>query len=258
MGSGGTVSAIVSVGEKQVMLHEQQQGTMGLIERAISDPSFNAENFKTLVEFRDRELARSAEQAFNAAMSACQGEMRPISADANNPQTRSRYATYTKLDKVLRPVYNRHGFALSFNTTDSPIADHMRVMGYVSHNSGHTRIYQIDIPTDGKGAKGNDVMTKTHAVGAGASYGMRYLLKMIFNVLVGEDDNDGNDVAQTVTDPKGYEDWATDLDIAAEGGLSALKAAWDASPDAFRRHTVKHYRAQHEERKRKAAKVVAE
>jgi hypothetical protein len=35
-------------------------------------------------------------------------------------------------------------------------------------------------------------MTKTHATGAATSYGMRYLLKMIFNVAVGEDDDDGN------------------------------------------------------------------
>ena len=48
------------------------------------------------------------------------------------------------------------------------------------------------MPSDGKGAKGGDVMTKTHATGAAMSYGMRYLLKFIFNVAVGEDDTDGN------------------------------------------------------------------
>ena len=35
-------------------------------------------------------------------------------------------------------------------------------------------------------------MTKTHATGAATQYGMRYLLKMIFNVAVGENDKDGN------------------------------------------------------------------
>jgi hypothetical protein len=67
----------------------------------------------------------------------------------------------------------------------------MRVLCDVSRG-GHVKTYQIDMPADGKGAKGGDVMTKTHAAGAAASYGMRYLLKMIFNVAVGEDDNDGN------------------------------------------------------------------
>jgi ribosomal protein L37AE/L43A len=48
------------------------------------------------------------------------------------------------------------------------------------------------MPADGKGAKGNDVMTKTHAAGAAGSYGARYLLKGIFNVAIGENDDDGN------------------------------------------------------------------
>jgi ERF superfamily len=47
------------------------------------------------------------------------------------------------------------------------------------------------MPADGKGAKGGDVMTKTHAAGSAFTYGQRYLLKMIFNIAIGDDD-DGN------------------------------------------------------------------
>jgi hypothetical protein len=61
------------------------------------------------------------------------------------------------------------------------------------------RRYQADMPADGKGAKGGDVMTKTHATGSGMSYGMRYLLKMIFNVAVGEDDTDGNEPVEGIS-----------------------------------------------------------
>jgi hypothetical protein len=59
----------------------------------------------------------------------------------------------------------------------------------VSHRAGHSERYQIDMASDGKGAKGGDVMTKTHATGSAMTYGMRYLLKMIFNVAVGDDDD---------------------------------------------------------------------
>jgi hypothetical protein len=127
-------------------------------------------------------------------MRAAQGDMRQVATDANNPQTRSRYATYAAIDAALRPVYTQHGFSISFGTGDAP-EGYVRVVAYVSHVGGHTRQYKADMPADGKGAKGGDVMTKTHAFGAGTSYGMRYLLKMIFNVAIGEYDLDGNDPA---------------------------------------------------------------
>ena len=48
-------------------------------------------------------LADEAEQAFNEAMTRAQAEMRPVARDANNPQTRSKYASYVALDRALRP-----------------------------------------------------------------------------------------------------------------------------------------------------------
>jgi hypothetical protein len=125
-------------------------------------------------------------------MSEAQSEMRPVAADAENPQTRSRYASYEALDRALRPIYTKHGFALSFNTGDAPLPDVRARALRRDARRRHAKVYKADMPADGKGAKGGDVMTKTHATGSAMSYGMRYLLKMIFNVAVGEDDDDGN------------------------------------------------------------------
>lgn len=166
--------------------------TLAMIERASSDPQVDMDKFERLMDMQERVLDRDAKMSFSRAMSAAQSEMGRVSADADNKQTRSRYVTYGKMDAVLRPVYTRNGFALSFNTGDQVIEQHIRVQCEVSHIDGHTQQYQIDMPADGKGAKGGDVMTKTHAAGAAMSYGMRYLLKMIFNVAIGEDDADGN------------------------------------------------------------------
>jgi hypothetical protein len=145
-----------------------------------------------LMRLQERVRDDDARKSYNAAMNAAQGEMGRISADASNPQTRSRYATYGQLDKALRPIYSRHGFYVSFNTADSPLEQHVRVLATVAHSDGHEREFQADIPCDGKGAKGNDVMTKTHAAGSAMTYGQRYLLKLIFNVAIGENDDDGN------------------------------------------------------------------
>lgn len=167
---------------------------LDMIARAAADPQCDIDKMERLMRMRREMVADQAERAFNVAMKDAQKEMRPIAADAENKQTSSRYATYAQLDRALRPIYTEHGFALSFDEEESPKPDHIRVVCYVSHDDGHTRKYRKDMPADGKGAKGGDVMTKTHAAGAAASYGARYLLKGIFNVSVGEDDRDGNKV----------------------------------------------------------------
>lgn len=144
-----------------------------------------------LAKLQEQAMARDAEINFNEAMNRVQSEIRRIAPDLDNPQTRSRYASYAAIDRVIRPIYSKAGISLSFDTTDCPLQEHIRVVCYVSLGA-HTRRYQVDMPCDGKGAKGGDVMTKTHASGAAMSYGMRYLVKAIFNVAVGEEDTDGN------------------------------------------------------------------
>jgi hypothetical protein len=154
---------------------------------------------KEMIEFGKELEADAAEKAFNEAMAAAQKDMGVVATNMHNSQTKSRNADYAQLDKALRPIYTKHGFALSFNDGDGAPQDWVRIVCHVT-NSGHTRTYHKDMPADGKGAKGGDVMTKTHAVGAAQSYAMRYLLRMIFNVAVGEEDRDGNAPAEVITD----------------------------------------------------------
>lgn len=210
-----------------------------IISRLASNPAADPDKIERFLAMREKELNRMAEQSFNSAMKAAQSEMRTIGTDANNSQTKSKYATYAKLDSVLRPIYTKHGFSVSFDEDDSPKADHIRVLAYVAHEDGFTRTYRKDMPADGKGAKGGDVMTKTHATGAAASYGMRYLLKGIFNVAVGEEDVDGN-VPNEQDGPISPEQAATIRKLLEQSGTEAEKfcewAKIDAVPDLPARH----------------------
>ena len=162
-----------------------------LISRAASDPSVDIDKMERLMLMHERMVDKQNETAFNKAMTAAQSEIGRVATDSSNTQTRSKYASYAALDRVVRPIYTRHGFSLSFDTGDDAPEDYVRMLCYVSHGAGFSRQYHIDMPADGKGAKGGDVMTKTHATGSATQYGMRYLLKMIFNVAIGTDD-DGN------------------------------------------------------------------
>lgn len=174
---------------------KEEQSLLAVIERAASNPEVDVAKMEKLLEMHTKIVAKQAEDAFNIAMTAAQTDIRRIAADAENPQTRSKYATYAKLDRVLRPIYTKHGFSLSFDTDPNAPENIVPVKCYVSHVAGHTRTYHAAMPADGKGAKGGDVMTKTHATGSAMSYGMRYLLKMIFNVAIGAEDDDGNAAA---------------------------------------------------------------
>ena len=143
------------------------------------------------VRFEWEREERQKKIDFDAAKNRCQQQIGRISADANNPQTHSRYATYAKLDRVLRPIYTGEGFSLSFGEEDCPTPGKTRFVAYLSRE-GITQEFRKDMTASTKGPKGNDVMTPVHAEGALDSYARRYLLKAIFNVAIGEDDTDGN------------------------------------------------------------------
>jgi hypothetical protein len=177
----------------------QMDPLTAMIERAARDPSIDLERLERLMQMQERAQLRQSEADFNEAMSAAQMEMRAVAADANNPQTRSKYASYFALDKEIRPLYSKHGISLSFDTDELSASDYVRIICYVS-KGGFTRKYHVDMPADGKGAKGGDVMTKTHAVGAAMTYGQRYLLRMIFNIAIGEDKDGNHGMGELVSD----------------------------------------------------------
>ena len=172
----------------------ESAAVLSMIERAARDPATDIDKMLRLMEMRKDVLADVAEREFDDAMAAAQSEMEPVRADSNNPQTRSRYASYAALDRAIRPIYTKHGFAITFDTDASPIDGCIRIVARISRG-GCRRFPKIDMPADGKGAKGGDVMTKTHATGSAASYGMRYLLKMIFNLAVSDRANDDGNAA---------------------------------------------------------------
>lgn len=173
----------------------QAAALFSMIERVAADPSVSVERVEQLFGLYQRMQADRAQKAFAAALVAAQTDMQPVAKDANNPQTKSRYATYDALDRALRPIYTKHGFAVSFNTEQSAIENHVRIICTVVHREGHERTYSIDMPCDGKGAKGGDVMTKTHAMASAITYGRRYLLASAFNIATTERDDDGNAAA---------------------------------------------------------------
>lgn len=210
---------------------------ISLIERAATDPNFDAQKMQALVNMRNAELDRVARHEFNLAFNRVQKKVSSIVADASNDQTKSAYASYPALDAALRPIYSADGFSISYNTGDSPLPEHVRVFAELSRGS-HSRMYQCDIPCDGKGARGGDVMTKTHAAMSATTYGQRNLLKMIFGIAVTKDD-DGNRAGKTTfISPAQLEELQA---LIVSTGAIPEKVLERAKVDRFEDITVKAY-----------------
>jgi hypothetical protein len=170
---------------------------MAAVARAASDPSVDVDKMERLFAMHERMEARQAEQAFNTALAVAQSEMPQIVKDRRNEQTSSDYATLDAINRQIVPIYTRHGLALSFDTAESPLEDHVRVVCRVTHARGHSHTYKHDNPIDDAGIAGKVNKTPTHGRGSAITYARRYLTLLIFNLRTGYDD-DGNGVGDTV------------------------------------------------------------
>lgn len=206
---------------------------LGMIERLTFDTNVPIERVQQSYAFLREVQADQAKRAFATAFADAQKEMEPVAKDANNPQTKSKYASLAALDRAIRPIYTKHGFSMSFDAGDSPLADHVRVLCFLSHTGGHERTYHIDMACDGKGAKGGDVMTKTHAMGSAFSYGKRYLAGNVWNIASAEKDDDGNAASAKDDGPISKEQLDELIALADEVGADKARFCKFAKVESF-------------------------
>lgn len=183
----------------------EQDKFLALIEKVIVSKEVDADKLRVLVDLQIQLEDRQAEKAFDADMIEAQAEVRALSWDKVNLERNSRNVSYPKIDSMLRPIRQKYGFTQTWDSEPSGIADMMVVCCDVIHRSGHRRRYRLPMPIDNMGPKGGSgVMTKQQAVVSGSSYGIRKLASMIWDIplLVDKDDNDGNPIRSTVSEPQ--------------------------------------------------------
>lgn len=178
------------------------------IATAARDPSVDIAKFETLLRMQREILADDAKLAFNRALSQVQAETAPVLRDAENKQTNSRYAKLEAIDGMVRPIYARHGFSLSFNSEPLP-DNNIRISCDVAHDAGHTRTYNLEAGLDVAGAQGKVNKTSLHGLGSTVSYLRRYLTAMIFNIVFSNEDDDGNRGGNATRPPPGGWDRTT-------------------------------------------------
>lgn len=212
-------TALAERNETMPVLRQDANSLIAAIERAASNPQMNIEAVERLFAMHQKILAQQAEAEFNAAMARAQAKITPVANNAANTQTNSRYAKLAAICEAIMPIVTAEGLSVSYGSADSPKEGYIRTVATVSHASGHTRQYHLDMPLDDVGAKGNANKTKVHATGSTISYSRRYLACMIFNVTT-EDDDDGNKAGGVMPEQQ-----RADFEVAIDSMADADKLA---------------------------------
>ncbi len=139
---------------------------------------------REMIEYQDR-------VAFQAALRRIQDGLKPIAKLGWNPDTKSKFATAESIDSAIEKLLAVERMTLSFEPRPSDKPDMVFIVGILSLGA-YSKEYPLEMPADGKGAKGGGVMSRTHATGSAITYGKRYLKNMIFDLRFKEKDDDGN------------------------------------------------------------------
>lgn len=162
---------------------------------AASDPAVDVAKMRELLGLQKELMAMQAEQQFNEAFHRLQLEMPRIKKDGTveykNKQTGKmeksfNFATWEAIDTVIRPILQREGFSLSFDSAQRQgEGGGIVVTGKLSHIGGACRTASIPVPLDTSGGKNN-----IQGYGSAMSYGRRYTATALLNIVTeGEDDS---------------------------------------------------------------------
>jgi hypothetical protein len=151
--------------------------------------AIDADKLEKLVGLYERHAARMAADAYSQAMQACQGEMPSVLRTKKGEN--SKYAPLEGIHEVIKPVYLRHGFSLSFGELPPTDPGQCNLYCDVRHTGGHTERHTLQGGLDTSGPKGGATKTPIQGKGSTTAYLRRYLTVMIFNLTIENEDRDG-------------------------------------------------------------------
>lgn len=182
---------------------EQVGGYLNLIEKAVEDPNCDPDKLHRLLDFQERVMDKQAEINFNQAMTEMMLEMPVINKDGaveyqnkttNAKEVAFRYASFENIMKAVKPILQKYGFTMRFNTKEREDGGAI-ITGILSHKDGHKESTEFSAALDSSGGKNN-----IQAMGSTFSYGKRYCVTALLNIITEGEDNDGNIQGQPIDD----------------------------------------------------------
>jgi hypothetical protein len=180
---------------------DEAMNMMAVVARAAADPQCDPAKMRELLNMKLEMDAIHAKQEFTAAFAMMQNEMPVITerGEITNKSggVQSKYARFEDINEAVKPVLQKHGFAISFRTSYEE--SNLLVTGVLSHKAGHSEETTIRLPIDSSGNK-----NAVQGVGSSVSYGKRYTMAALLNITTRGEDDDGHAAnpapVKTITD----------------------------------------------------------
>ncbi|WP_340638776.1 ERF family protein, partial [Vreelandella lionensis] len=160
-----------------------------VIERAALNPDVDIDKMERLLQMQERVMDRQAMMAYSAAMAAMQTELPSI--EERGQTNNSCYATLEDIVDSVRPILQKHGFAVSFRIQTQERG--IQVTGVLMHKDGHREETSMLLPADMSGNK-----NAVQAFGTSTSYGKHYVMCALLNITTRGQDDNGQTSTRTV------------------------------------------------------------
>ena len=162
---------------------------MNVIERASANPEFDADKLERLLAMYERIMDRNAQMAFSSAFAEMQSELPVITERGEikdrDGKFRSGYAFFEDINDAIKPILQKHGFAIMFKT--KTVKDTASVTAILMHKGGHREAGEpVELGADTSGSKNS-----VQAIGSSVSYAKRYGLLAMLNITTRGEDDDG-------------------------------------------------------------------
>jgi hypothetical protein len=172
---------------------------LNIIAAAVHNPAVDVAKLSALMDLQERVLTKEAEAEFNRDYLAMQLELPRIKKDGsvaypvnkNDPDGPKKkafdFASWDNIDTVIRPLLQKHGFGLMFDSSPRPgDGGGIMVTATLLHRSGHKKTASFASALDTGGGKNN-----VQGMGSSFSYCKRYAVTALLNIVTEGQDDDG-------------------------------------------------------------------
>jgi hypothetical protein len=180
---------------------------MTMLERAVSDPDFDIDKMDRLLAAKKEYEAEEARRQFIAAMAGFKAKAPTIlknksvgfESKRTGDTTSYRHATLDYIDQKIAPVLSEFGLSHSWKT-EQVAGGVIIVTCFLKHIMGHTEQVTLQGSPDTSGTKNS-----IQAVGSTVTYLQRYTLLAITGMATADQDIDGGQTVEFITDEQKQE-----------------------------------------------------